>query len=192
MPTVVVLGGINGAGKTTSSQTLLADQLAVLSFVNADTIARGLNAFRPEAAALQAGRVMLVRLKELAAERVDFAFETTLAGKTYLPFLRSLRENGYSVELNYFWLRSADLAVSRVRARVRKGGHDIPEDTIRQRYGRSLSNFWERYRHEADAWYVYDNSEDKATLIAAGHRSDPPEVGDSASWKAFSEALGDA
>jgi predicted ABC-type ATPase len=192
MPTVVVLGGINGAGKTTSAQTLLADQLAVLCFVNADTIARGLNAFRPEAVALNAGRVMLVRLRELAAERVDFAFETTLAGKTYLPFLRSLRENGYSVEVNYFWLRSADLAVSRVRARVRKGGHDIPEDTIRQRYGRSLANFWSGYRHEADAWYVYDNSEDKTTLIAAGHRSDPPEVGDSTSWRAFSEAVGDA
>jgi predicted ABC-type ATPase len=192
MPAVVVLGGINGAGKTTSSQTLLADQLAVLSFVNADTIARGLNAFRPEAVALQAGRVMPTRLKELAAERVDFAFETTLAGKTYLPFLRSLRENGYSVELNYFWLWSTDLALSRVRARVRQGGHNIPEATIRQRYGRTLSNFWERYRHEADAWYIYDNSEDKTVLIAAGHRGDLPEVGDPTSWKAFLEAVRDA
>ncbi len=176
MPTVVVLGGINGAGKTTASQALLADQLAMMCFVNADMIARGLNAIRPESAALQAGRVMLTRLRELADERADFAFETTLSGKTYISFLRSLRDRGYGVELYYFWLRSADLAVSRVRHRVRRGGHDVPEETIRQRYERSLSNFWTGYRHEADAWWVYDNSEDKTVLVAAGHQSDAPVV----------------
>lgn len=191
-PVVIVLGGINGAGKTTSSQALLADQLAVMCFVNADMIARGLNAIRPESAALQAGRVMLTRLRELATDQADFAFETTLSGKTYLPFLRSLRENGYAVELYYFWLRSADLAVSRVRARVRRGGHDVPEDTIRQRYQRSLINFWTGYRHEADAWFVYDNSEDDTVLVSAGHRGDPPVVGDPARWDLFLEVIGHA
>src|SRR3954449_10006197 len=107
-PTLIVLGGVNGAGKTTSSRRLLAEQLAVMSFVNADEIARGLSAFAPEAAAIAAGRVMLQRLNELAGERADFAFETTLAGKTYLPFLRRLREKGYVVEVHYLWLRSPD------------------------------------------------------------------------------------
>src|SRR3954464_15078655 len=102
-PTLIVLGGVNGAGTTTSSRRLLAEQLAVRSFVNADEIARGLSAFAPEAVAFTAGRIMLQRLSELAAEYAEFAFETTLAGKTYLPFLRDLRRTGYTVELYYLW-----------------------------------------------------------------------------------------
>jgi predicted ABC-type ATPase len=191
-PTAIVLAGINGAGKTTAFQRLLADRLAVMCFVNADMIARGLNAVAPESAALQAGRVMLQRLRELRSERADFAFETTLAGKTYLPFLRQLRQDRYGVELYYFWLRSPDLAVTRVQIRVRSGGHGIPEDTIRQRYGRSLSNFWTLYRHEADSWFVYDNSEFSPVLLAAGHRGDHPLVGGPEIWDEFRKAVGDA
>jgi len=191
-PVAIVLAGINGAGKTTASQGLLADQLAVMAFVNADTIARGLNAFAPETAALQAGRIVLTRLRELANDRSDFAFETTLAGRTYLPFLRSLRQDGYVVELYYFWLDSADLAVQRVRARVRRGGHHIPEATIRQRYGRSIHNFWSNYRHEADSWFVYDNSEDQPVLVAAGTRGDAAEVADPARWQTFLEVASNA
>src|SRR5687768_707800 len=141
-PIAIVLGGINGAGKSTSARALLAEQLAVTTFVNADEIARGLNAFAPETVAFTAGRVMLERLTELAAERTDFAFESTLSGKSYLPFLRGLKTNGYFVELHYFWLRSVDLALERVRNRVRSGGHDIPEATVRQRYEKSVRNFW--------------------------------------------------
>jgi len=168
-PIAIVLAGVKGAGKTTASQKLLADRLAVMCFVNADMIARGLNGIVPESAALQAGRVMLSRLRELRTERADFAFETTLAGKTYLSFLRQLRQEGYAVELYYFWLRSAELAVMRVQTRVRSGGHSIAEETIRQRYGRSLVNFWTGYRYEADSWFVYDNSGFAPLLLAAGH-----------------------
>ena len=112
-PTVFVLGGVNGAGKTTSSRRLLAEQLAVTTFVNADEIARGLCAFAPETVAISAGRILLQRLKELAAERSGFAFETTLAGRTYGLFLKDLRGLGYAIEIHYFWLRSSDLAVDR-------------------------------------------------------------------------------
>jgi predicted ABC-type ATPase len=191
-PLAIVLAGINGAGKTTASQALLADQLAVMVFVNADTVARGLSAFAPEAAALQAGRIVLTRLRELADERSDFAFETTLAGRTYLTYLRGLRQAGYVVELYYFWLHSPDLAVQRVWARVRRGGHNIPEATIRQRYGRSIHNFWSNYRHEADSWFVYDNSEDQPVLIAAGTRGEVPEVAEQARWQTFLEVASNA
>jgi predicted ABC-type ATPase len=191
-PMAIVLAGINGAGKTTASMKLLGNRLAVMCFVNADMIARGLNAIAPESAALQAGRVMLQRLRELRAERADFAFETTLAGKTYLPFLRQLRQDGYGVELYYFWLRSADLAVTRVSIRVRSGGHNVPDDTIRLRYGRSLANFWTLYRHEADSWFVYDNSGFAPVLLAAGHRGDDPLVDEAESWHEFRKAAGDA
>jgi predicted ABC-type ATPase len=191
-PVVIVLGGVNGAGKSTAARALLAEQLGVTTFVNADEIARGLNAFAPETVAFEAGRVMLRRLHELATALVDFGFETTLAGRTYLPFLRDLRQHGYVVEVYYFWLRSPDLAINRVRTRVRRGGHDIPEVTIRQRYDRSLVNFWSGYRHEADSWFVYDNSGDVPVLITAGHRTDPPVVGELAAWESFRKAVGDA
>jgi predicted ABC-type ATPase len=191
-PIAIVLGGVNRAGKSTSARALLAEQLAVTTFVNADEIARGLNAFAPEAVAFAAGRVMLARLRELAQERADFAFETTLAGRTYAPFLRSLRQAGYVVELYYFWLDSQDLAVQRVRARVRLGGHRIPEATIRQRYSRSIHNFWSDYRHEADSWFAYDNSEDQPVLIAAGTHGEAPEVADPTRWRTFLGVAGNA
>src|SRR4026208_2557260 len=95
-PVAIVLGGINGAGKTTASQALISEKLAVMTFVNADTIARGLNGFAPGTVAFEAGRVMLELLNDLRSKRADFAFETTLAGRTYLSFLRDLRQDGYA------------------------------------------------------------------------------------------------
>jgi predicted ABC-type ATPase len=189
-PTVIVLGGVNGAGKTTSSRGLLAEQLTVTSFVNADEIARGLSAFAPQAAAFAAGRVMLQRINELTDERENFAFETTLAGRTYVRFLQELKRSGYAIEIHYFWRRSADLAVERVRKRVLSGGHGIPESTIRQRYERSLLNYWAHYRGRADAWYVYDNCGSIPDLIAAGSASGAAEVGNPESWEHFERATG--
>jgi predicted ABC-type ATPase len=158
-PSVVVLAGPNGAGKTTASRTVLANTLQVYTFVNADAIAQGLAGFDPESAAIEASRIMLERIHALAEMRADFAFETTLAARTLASFLRNLRASSYEVNLFYFWLNSADLAVSRVAARVRRGGHNIPEATIRQRYRRSLDNFFRLYRPIVTSWRVYDNSE---------------------------------
>jgi len=140
-PMAIVLGGVNGAGKSTSARALLAEQLAITTFVNADEIARGLNAFAPETVAFTAGRLMLQRLKELAAERANFAFETTLAGRTSFSFLNGLKEIGFVVDLYYSWLTSAELAIERVQDRVASGGHNIPAATVRQRYERSMRNF---------------------------------------------------
>src|SRR4051795_9436930 len=111
-PTVIVLAGVNGAGKTTASRSLLANTLRVMTFVNADVIAQGLSGFDPDAAALRAGRIMLDQLRELAARRANFAFETTLAGRAYAGWLDSLRESGYETHLFYFWLKRAELAVA--------------------------------------------------------------------------------
>src|SRR5437879_465876 len=131
-PVAIALGGINGAGKTTSSRSLLANTLKVMTFVNADVIAQGLSGFNPDAVALRAGRIMLEQLDELTAQRANFAFETTLAGKTYASWLNSLRESAYKVHLFYFWLAKVEMAIDRVATRVRKGGHHVPEATIRQ------------------------------------------------------------
>lgn len=166
-PVVIVLGGINGAGKTTSSRSLLANTLKVRTFVNADVIAQGLSGFDPDAAALRAGRIMLEQLNELASERANFAFETTLSGRAYAELLRQIRHSGYEVHLFYFWLDSVDTAIARVAARVSKGGHDIPETTIRRRYRRSIKNLFELYIPTSDVWRVYDNSTAASTILVA-------------------------
>lgn len=165
-PQVAVLAGINGAGKTTAARQLLRDAMRIPSFTNADAIARGLNAFDVEAVAAAAGRVMLARLHELAAARQSFAFETTLSGRAYAPWLRELVRGGYAVHLIYYWLESADLAIGRVTGRVRAGGHHVPDDTVRRRYARSMGNFLALYRPVVTTWRVYDNSHDRRRLIA--------------------------
>ena len=140
--------------------------LKIPVFVNADTIARGLNAFDLESEAVKAGRIMLTHLDELAAARRSFAFETTLAARTYAPRLEALRAAGYVSHLLYFWLESPTTAVRRVATRVQSGGHHIPEDTIRRRYARSVRNFLDLYRPLVSTWTVYDNSHDHPRVVA--------------------------
>src|SRR5438552_1785170 len=175
-PRVVVIAGPNGAGKTTCAATLLPEGMDIRQFVNADTIAIGLSAFAPETAAIQAGRVMLDRLAELARERHSFAFETTLASRSFAPFLRRLKKEGYRLHLIYVWLRTPELAVQRVAARVSQGGHSVPESVVRRRYKRGLVNFLQIYRPLADSWVLCDNSGDGPVVVARGIREVATEV----------------
>jgi predicted ABC-type ATPase len=175
-PAVVILAGPNGAGKTTCAAALLPVDLHIRQFVNADTIAAGLSAFAPETAAIQAGRVMLRRLAELARERQSFAFETTGASRSFAPFLRRLQEEGYRLHIIFVWLRTPELAVQRVAARVSQGGHSVPESVVRRRYRRGLSNFLRLYRPLADSWVFCDNSGDGPVVAARGIREVVTEV----------------
>ena len=165
-PRVVIFAGPNGAGKSTHADAIV-DALGINTFVNADYIARGLSGRNTDAVAMQAGRIMLTRLKALAAAQQDFAFESTLSSRSFAPFLRQLKAQGYLVAIYYFSLTSASLAVRRVKLRVAMGGHDVPEDTVRRRYTRSLLNFHSLYLPLADRWVMFDNSKTgKATLVA--------------------------
>jgi predicted ABC-type ATPase len=176
-PNVIVLAGPNGSGKTTAAPTLLKDTLGLVEFVNADVIAQGLAGFDPAGVALEAGQIMLRRLRELADQRRDFAFETTLAGRSLATWLAGLTAGGYQFHLVFLWLPSADLAVARVADRVRMGGHGVPEETIRRRYHRGLRNFFRLYRPLAARWTFYDNSHAAGSrLIAAGEGSTVGEV----------------
>lgn len=182
-PSVVVLAGPNGAGKSTAAPALLKGALGVTEFVNADTIARGLSAFQPDRVALSAGRIMLGRLKELAAQRVSFAYETTLASRTFARWLMELEQSGYRVQLVFLWLPSADFAVARVADRVRLGGHDVPEETVRRRYAAGLRNFFSLYQPLANGWRIYDNaSGPKPRLIALGRASEVTKIVDKDLW----------
>jgi predicted ABC-type ATPase len=158
-PNLVVLAGPNGAGKSTTAPALLKGTLGVEEFVNADIIAQGLSAFRPEQVALQAGRILLRRLKKLANRRVNFAFESTLASRTFAPWIARLQATGYAFYLVFLWLPTAAMAQARVKERVRLGGHDIPAATVRRRYQAGLRNFFQLYRPLANGWELFDNSE---------------------------------
>ena len=181
-PSVVILAGPNGAGKSTVAPALLHGALAVNEFVDADVIARGLSAFDPESVAIAAGRVMLARLRELAGQRVSFAFETTLASRTFEPWLRRLRDSGYAVHFFFLWLPSADFAIQRVADRVRTGGHHVPEETIRRRYQAGLRNFFDLYEPVASTWRFFDASGPKPRLVAKRLESQPPAVYDEGVW----------
>lgn len=166
-PRVVIFAGPNGAGKSTHADAIVA-ALGIDTFVNADYIARGLSGRNADAVAMQAGRIMLTRLKELAAAQQDFAFESTLSSRSFAPFLRQLKAQGYQVAIYYFSLSNALLAVRRVKLRVAMGGHDVPADTVRRRYERSVSNFLTLYLPLANDWTAYDNSSaQQAKMIAS-------------------------
>jgi predicted ABC-type ATPase len=183
-PCLVVLGGPNGAGKSTAAPALLRDTLAVTEFVNADTIARGLSAFNPDAAAIAAGRVMLTRMDALERARADFAVETTLANRTLASRLERLREAGYEIHVVFLWLPTADAAVRRVRRRVRSGGHGVPPATVRRRFVRGIRNFFDLYKPLGDSWRLYDNSRPKPyRLVAQGRRGGAQEIHDEDAWR---------
>lgn len=169
-PSVIVLAGPNGAGKTTSSTGIIQETLGLAEFVNADVIAKGLSGFAPESAALQAGRIMLERLHELADARASFSFETTLASRTFAPWIAELVSSGYSFHLFYFWLPSAEMAIARVAQRVRMGGHFVDDDTVRRRYERGVQNFFRLYQPLATTWTFYDNSQPAAQRLVARGR----------------------
>lgn len=183
MPKVVVIAGPNGAGKSTTAPLLLREALEVDEFVNADTLASGLSAFAPEQVAIAAGRLMLRRLDDLASQGCDFAFETTLASRSFAPWLKQLEARGYDINLIYLWLHDATLAIDRVAERVRRGGHGIPSAIVARRYERGLVHFFGLYRPLADFWLMLDNS-DRALLdpIAWQQRRNRLVVSDSSIW----------
>jgi predicted ABC-type ATPase len=155
-PHVILLAGPNGAGKTTAAPKLLRKLFNVDTFVNADIIAQGLSGFSPESVAIEAGAMLITRVKQLAERRANFAFETTLASRTFAPWIRELVQTGYAFELIFLWLPSPEVAIERVKRRVQLGGHNVPEATIRTRYIRGIRNFFELYRPLAVTWTVYD------------------------------------
>jgi predicted ABC-type ATPase len=187
-PRVIIFAGPNGAGKSTHADAILA-ALGIPTFVNADYIARGLSGRNAEAVAMMAGRIMLTRLKELAAAQQDFAFESTLSSRSFAPFLRRLKAQGYQVAIYYFSLASPSLAVRRVKLRVAMGGHDVPADVIRRRFDRSLYNFFSLYTPLADRWVVFDNSATGAAHLLATQEDDNLQIMEPKKWLKLQKLL---
>ena len=165
-----IIAGCNGAGKTTASFTILPEVLDCKEFINADEIAKGLSPFQPESVAMQAGRIMLARMDELLQKGETFAFETTLATKSYKQKIEWAQANGYEVTLLFFWLDSPNMAKKRVAQRVAEGGHSIPSETIERRYHNGIVNLFAIYIDMVDICYIFDNSEGRKELIAQKER----------------------
>lgn len=168
MPDLYIIAGPNGAGKTTASFTILPQIFNIKEFVNADEIARGLSPFNPENVAFEAGRIMLQRIDQLIEAKKTFAFETTLSTRSYVKLVERCRKDGYTINLIFLWLNDPALAVERVRTRVTKGGHNIPEDVIRRRYEKGLKNFVSLFMPICDKWIIADNSQSVPISIAQG------------------------
>ena len=158
-PQLHLIAGPNGAGKTTFAREFLPHFVQCREFVNADLLAAGLSPFAPERAALAAGRLMLERIHELAKRRVDFGFETTLAGRGHARVLRAMKSSGYGINIYFLWLPTAEFAMARVADRVRHGGHDVPPPVIRRRFVAGLRNFFGIYSPLAERWIVFDGSQ---------------------------------
>ena len=165
-----IIAGCNGAGKTTASFTILPEVLDCKEFINADEIAKGLSPFQPESVAMQAGRIMLARMDELLQKGETFAFETTLATKSYKQKIEWAQANGYEVTLLFFWLDSSNMAKKRVAQRVSEGGHSIPSQTIERRYHNGIANLFAIYIDMVDICYIFDNSEGERTPIAKKYK----------------------
>ena len=161
-----IIAGCNGAGKTTASFTILPEILDCKEFVNADEIAKGLSPFQPEKVSFEAGRIMINRVNELLLLNENFAFETTLATKSYKSKVINAQKNNYTVTLLFFWLQNVDLAIERVKTRVAEGGHNIETEVIRRRYKNGIKNLFEIYLSIADEVMIFDNSAGKPELIA--------------------------
>lgn len=164
--TLYIIAGCNGAGKTTASYTILPEILKCKEFVNADEIAKGLSPFQPEKVSFEAGRIMLNRINELLHKKENFAFETTLATRSYKNLINKAKDNQYNVVLIYFWLKSPELAEERVKTRVLEGGHNISSEIIYRRYENGIKNLFEIYFDIADEILLFDNSEGTYYQIA--------------------------
>src|SRR5437870_1919523 len=166
MPTLYILAGPNGVGKTTFANRYLPHEARQLEFVNADLIARGLSPYDPESVSIEAGRIALKRIRELIAHRIGFTWETTMSGKTAAGWLREARVAGYVLKAYFLWVHDPEIVIRRIRQRVKEGGHDIEEGVSRRRFLKTIQNFFGIYRPLMSTWKLFENDEPGPRLIA--------------------------
>ncbi|MFT5206368.1 MAG: putative ABC-type ATPase [Candidatus Omnitrophota bacterium] len=179
---VYVIAGPNGAGKTTFAKTFLPDQLNCHTFINADLIAAGIAPLAPDAANLRAGRLLLEEIKRTAQKKIDFAFETTLSGKSYTRLFKELSDQGYAIHLFFLWLPNVQLSIRRVAQRVKRGGHHIPTNVIRRRFNRGIHNLFHVYQDYLESWTIFDNSSSRFEVIANTDESKEIQISNQAAY----------
>ena len=163
---IYIIAGPNGSGKTTFAKTFLPEYAKCERFINADLIAAGLSPFSPQQAAIKSGKLVLEQIKEYSKNGVDFGFETTMSGVTYLKYFKMFKEKGYEINIFFLWIPDPKLAIARIKDRVAQGGHNVPVKDIKRRFNRSIENFFKHYHLLADKWILFNNAEPKPKIIA--------------------------
>ena len=190
-PKLIIFAGANGSGKTTAAKYLLTlPHFSVREFVNADEIARGLSPFNPDGQALKSGRLMLQRINELIDSGDNFAFETTLASRSFLKIIESAKKRGYLCRLYFFYTDTADININRIKRRVMEGGHHVPDKDVKRRYNRGLQNLVHLYWNICDTIAVYDISRGGMQDIAFKTRSGKTCPMNLDLWKRIKEKAG--
>jgi predicted ABC-type ATPase len=172
MANLYIIAGCNGVGKTTASKSFLPKRLKCKEFINADEIARGLSPFQPETVAITAGKIMLSRIDDLINNNKDFAVETTLTSFQTKSLIESAKKNNYKISLIFIYLDSEELAIKRVKNRVKNGGHDVEKDVIKRRFSKGISNFFNFYKNKVDYWILINNSKVNPKIVADGSNSE--------------------
>ncbi len=167
-PTLWLIAGADGVGKTTYARARIATVSGTTQFVNLDLIAQGLSPLDPSRQQTRAARVALEMARDLIAGKQSFSLETTLSGKTHLRLVTLAKANGLAVKMLYFFVDTPETCLERVARRVYEGGHDVPEADLRRRYNRSLANF-ATYAKQCDFWRVYDANGRQPVTLAEGH-----------------------
>lgn len=161
-----IFAGPNGSGKSTFAETLfLQDKNKSPRFINSDVIATGISPLDVDAAAFSAGRIMLEAINESIAQGLNFAFETTLSGKTWTGVIREAKAQGYQITIYYLFLDRVQDNLKRIKHRTKIGGHNVPHETVKRRYPKSIVNFWNLYRPSSDNWFIFNNSGKKPKQV---------------------------
>lgn len=184
---LVIVAGPNGAGKTTFARDYLREH--PYPFLSADDLARRLSPKRPDLARITAGREFSIQLDDTLQSGRSLVIESTLSGRSIRKVFHQARSAGYIITVVFIFLESPRACIHRVRERVRKGGHDVPEADIRRRFFRSKANFWNLYRNEADSWFLFYNSGSVFQLVSFGDTAGY-EVADEESFAIFMKDVG--
>lgn len=169
-PTLWLIAGANGVGKTTFARARIAAVSGTTEFVNLDLIAQGLSPLDPKGQQIRAARYALDMARDLIAQKVSFSLETTLSGKTHLGLIARAQAAGMAVKLLYFFVDTPEQCLTRVARRVSEGGHDVPEADLRRRFMRSLENFV-AYASVCDFWRIYDANGRQPVTVVEGIRT---------------------